>query len=236
MRTALWRCAVFALTGIALACSSGSESAATPTADAVLRQATQAMSALRSVSADVKFGPGITVAGVALTSASSKIQLPSDSDSLFKVKQGDFLVDLRVVTTNGHVYLKLPFSNFTELTPDQAKDIPNVSALFDPTSGLPAVLASGTGARLLGTEQIAGVDCYKVSTTYTASQLGQLLGTVKPAGDVQATIWVGRSDHNVRRVVLNGPLLEAGKVVQVEVDLHDFNKPVDIATPSPLPT
>jgi len=34
-------------------------------------------------------------------------------------------------------------------------------------------------------------------------------------------------------VNLNGPLLVAGKNVQVEVDLHDFNKPVTIATPSP---
>ena len=44
---------------------------------------------------------------------------------------------------------------------------------------------------------------------------------------------MGRSDHYVRKVNLNGPLLEAGKNVQVEVDLHDFNQPVTIATPSP---
>ena len=138
------------------------------------------------------------------------------------------------MTTGGHTYLRLPFSQFTEVSADEAANVPDLSRLFDPKSGLPAALQAGKDARYLGTEQVAGVDADKVSTTYTADQVGQLLGgAVKPAGDVQATIWVGRSDHYVRKVNLNGPLLEAGKNVQVEVDLHDFNQPVTIATPSP---
>src|SRR5436190_1910874 len=97
-------------------------------------------------------------------------------------------------------------------------------------AGLPAVLASGRDPKYQATEQLAGVDCDKVSTTYTADQVGSLMG-VKPAGDVQATIWAGRSDHLVRRVILAGPLLKAGSDVQVQVDFHDFNQPVVVATP-----
>lgn len=194
------------------------------------------MAGLHSVSADVKFGPGITVEGLALSSASSKIQLPGESDSVFKVKQGDFLIDLRVVTTGGHVYVRLPFAGFTEVPPAQAKEIPDVTTLLDLHSGLPAVLSAGKDTRYLGMEQVGGVDSDKVGTTYTADQLGQLLGGIKPAGDVKATIWAGRSDHYVRKVILSGPLVEAGKVVQVEVALHAFNQPVVIATPSPSPS
>lgn len=190
------------------------------------------MAGLQSVGADVKFGPGITIQNLALTSASSKIQLPGDSDTVFKVKQADFLVDVRVVTTGGHVYIRLPFSQFTEVPPEQAKEIPDLAALLNQRAGLPAVLASGTDSRYLGTEQVGGVDSDKVSTTYTAEQIGQLMGGVKPAGDVHATIWAGRSDHYVRKVILSGPLLEAGKVVQVEVSLHDFNQPVVITKPT----
>ena len=224
------------VTAVILLGCSGSTSSAPADPATVLRQAADAMAGLHSVIADVKFGPGITLAGVSLSSATSKIQLPRDSDSTFKVKQGDFLIDLRVVTTGGHVYLKLPFASFTEVTPGEAKEIPDVSSLFDPHSGLPAVLAAGKEPRSLGTEPVAGVDCNKVSTTYTADQLGQLLAGIKPAGDVQTTIWVGRSDHLIRKVVLSGPLLEAAKVVQLEVELHGFNQPVVIATPSVSPT
>ncbi len=196
----------------------------------MLRQAGQSMSSLHSVSVDVKFGPGVELQGLTLSSASSKIQLPGGSDTVFKVKQGDFLVDLRVVTTPGHVFVRLPFSRFTELSPDQAKEVPDLAQLFDGRSGLPAVLAAGQDPKYLGTEQVAGVDCDKVITTFAADQVASLLNA-KPAGDVKATIWAGRSDHLVRQVTLKGPLLEAGKDVQANVDFHDFNQPVAIATP-----
>ena len=226
------RCAALLLAGFVLACSGPGSPAPDPTA--VLRQAGQAMASLHSVSADVTFGAGISLQGLTLSSATTRVQLPGQSDTVIKVKQGDFLVDVRVVTTGGHVYLRLPFSQFTEVTADQAREVPDLSQLFDPKSGLPAALSAGTGTRYVGTQQIAGVDTDEVSTTYTADQVGALLGgAVKPAGDVQATIWVGRSDHYVRRVVLSGPLLTAGKDVKVQVDLHDFNQPVAIATPSP---
>jgi len=234
MREIIARSGALAVTGIVLACSSASSQPSDPTA--VLRQAAQAMAGLRSVSADVKFGPGITVEGLALSSASSKIQLPGESDSVFKVKQGDFLLDLRVVTTAGHVYVRLPFASFTEVPPAQAKQIPDITTLFDAHSGLPAVLSAGKDNKYLGMEKLDGVDSDKVGTTYTADQLGQLLGGIKPAGDVKATIWAGHTDHYVRKVVLSGPLVEAGKVVQVEVQLRAFNQPVVISTPSPSPS
>jgi hypothetical protein len=213
---------------LVLACSGPGQPPPDPTS--VLRQAGQSMSPLHSVSVDVKFGPGVELQGLTLSSASSKIQLPGGSDTVFKVKQGDFLVDLRVVTTPGHVFVRLPFSRFTELSPDQAKEVPDLAQLFDGRSGLPAVLAAGQDPKYLGTEQVAGVDCDKVSTTFAADQVASLLNA-KPAGDVKATIWAGRSDHLVRQVTLKGPLLEAGKDVQANVDFHDFNQPVAIATP-----
>ena len=227
------RSAALLLAGLVLACS-GPASPPAPDATTVLRQAGQAMGGLHSVAADVKFGSGIVVSGLTLSSATTKVQLPDQSDTVIKVKQGDFLVDLRVVTSGGHTYLKLPFSQFTEVTRAQAGEVPDLLQLFDSKSGLPAALPAGTGTRYLGTERLTGVDTDKVSTTYSADQVGQLLGgVVKPAGDVKATIWVGRSDHYVRRVNLNGPLLQAGKDVLVVVDLHDFNRPVTITTPSP---
>jgi hypothetical protein len=35
--------------------------------------------------------------------------------------------------------------------------------------------------------------------------------------------------------VLSGPLLEAGKKVEVQVDMHDFNQPVTISSPAVSP-
>lgn len=217
------------LAGLLLACSAQGSSAPNPTT--ILREAGQAMARLHSTAADVTFGSGVQLQGLTLTSATSKIQLPGESDTTFKVKQGDFLVDLRVVTASGHVYLRLPFSSFTELSQQQASEVPDLARLFDSRAGLPALLPAGEGATYVGSAQVAGTDTDEVSATYTAAQVGSLLGTVKPAGNVHTTIWAGQSDHLVRRVILKGPLLTAGKNVQVQVDLHDFNRPVAIAVP-----
>src|SRR6266540_4411644 len=192
----LTRSAALLLAGAVLACSGPGMPAPNPTT--VLQQAGQAMAGLRSVSADVKFGSGIVVDGLTLTSAATKVQVPDQSDTVFKVKQGDFLVDLRVLTAGGHVFLRLPFSQFTEVTAEEAKGVPDLSQLLDAKSGLAALLPAGKGTRYLGTEQVGGVDTDKIGTTYTADQVAQLLsGAAKPAGDVQATIWIGRSDHYV---------------------------------------
>jgi hypothetical protein len=218
---------------VAAACSG--PGASQPNPGQVLRDAGQAMSTVKSVKADVKFGSGIMLQGLTLTTASSQIQVPDQSDTTFKVKQGDFLVDVRVVTSGGHVYLRLPFSRFQQLSDQQAAEVPNVARLFEPGSGLPSLLAAGKNPAYQASEKIGDVECDKVSATYTAAQVGQLLAGSTPAGDVQATIWVARSDHLVRRVVLSGPLLEAGKKVEVQVDMHDFNQPVTISSPAVSP-
>ena len=226
------RSAALLLAGVVLACSGPGAPAPNPTT--VLRQAAQAMGGLHSVAADVKFGPGIQLEGLTLSSATTKVQLPGESDTVLKVKQGDFLVDVRIVTSNGHIFLRLPFSQFTEVSAEEARAVPDLSQLFDPKTGLPSVLPAGTDPKDLGTEQIGGVDTDKVSATYPAGVVGQMLGgAVQPAGDIVATIWVATSDHLVRRVILTGPFLEKGKDVRVQIDLRDFNKPVTVTTPTP---
>ena len=225
--------AALALMLLTAACSG--PGASQPNPSQVLRDAGKAMSTVKSLKADVKFGPGVTLQGLTLTTASSEVQVPDQSDTIFKVKQGDFLVDVRVVTTGGHVYLRLPFSRFQQLSDQQAAEIPNLARLFEPGSGLPSVLAAGKNPAYQGTEKVGDTDTDKVAATYSAAQIGQLLAGASPAGDVHATVWVGQADHLVRRVVLAGPLLQAGKDVQVQVDLHDFNRPVTITSPAASP-
>jgi hypothetical protein len=222
------------MTAVLLLAGCSGPGASQPDPAQVLKAAGQAMSTIKSVKADTTFGPGVTLQGLSLTTATSTIQLPDQSDTTFKVKQGDFLVDVRVVTAGGHVYLRLPFSRFSELSESQAAEIPNLSRLFDPQAGLPSLLPAGRSPSYQGTEKAGDAQSDRVATSYGAAEVGRLLG-VTPAGPVNATIWAGQSDHLVRRVVLSGPLLEAGKNVRVQVDLHDFNQPVTITAPSVSP-
>ena len=215
---------------LAAACS-GSSPAPNPAAE--LRQSAAAMGSVKTVAADVKFGGGLAYQGFTLDSASSKIKLPSASDTIIKVKQQDFLVDLEVISVDGHVYFKAPFSKYQEISASEAAALPDLAALFDPTKGLPGVMAAGRSPQASGTEKVGGVDCDKITTSYTADQVAQVLGGgLKPSGDIAATLWVGASDHLLRRVKLSGPLVASSSSASADVTLHDFNAPVTITAPA----
>jgi hypothetical protein len=223
---------VIGLLGVALAACSGPGSSP-PDASALLRQSSTAMSSVHSLSADVKFGPGLVYQGFTLAAAQTQIALPSSSDTTIKVKQQDFLVDLRVITVDGHVFVKVPFGKFSEVTPQQSAELPDMATLFDSQKGLPALLASGHGPSFAGSEKVGSIDCDKIQTTYTADQVAALITGLQPAGDIKATLWIGRSDHRLYRVLLTGPLLEAGKDTSVDITMHDYDAPVTVVRPTP---
>jgi lipoprotein LprA len=221
-------CAAVACLLIA-ACSVGAAPANPAT---VLRDAGKAMGQLKTVAADIKVTKGVvTVDNFRLASASTKMRLPADSDTSIKVMQSDFLVDIRLVTLNGHYYAKLPFYGFAELTPQQASQFPDISRIFDPARGMPVVIPQGQKPKLDGTEKLDGVDTDRVVTTFTPDQISQMLG-LKPAGEIATTLWIGQKDRLILKVVLTGLLSQTDKPATIEVHLKDFNNPVDIQDPT----
>lgn len=219
---------------LAAACSGSGSGSGGPDPARLLRESAAATGSVQTVSADVVFGQGLSFQGFTLVSAVSRLKLPADSDSTFKVKQNDFLVDVRVVAVGGAVYLKVPFTPFTQLPPEQAASLPDPARLLDPSRGLPALMPKAKNPSLgSSVEQVDGIDCDRVSGTYAAADVGAALGgSVKPAGDVKASFWIARKDHLVRRASLAGQLVEAGRSTTVEVRLHDYNAPLEIAKPA----
>ena len=135
---------------VALALLSACGGSPPPSVDAAktLRDAASAMAALKTVNASLKFTKGaISFQGFTLVGAKASIRLPGDSDTAYTVKQQDLAIGLEVVISGGHVYLHLPFSSYQELTGAQAAAIPDAAKLFDPLTGLPAMIPAGRGAR-----------------------------------------------------------------------------------------
>jgi len=198
-----------------------------------LREGGAAMAKLKSVNASLKFTKGsVSFRGFQLMTAKSALRLPADSDTTYTVRQQDVQIALQVIISGGHVYLHLPFSGYNELTGVDAADIPDLAKLFDAANGLPAVIPAGRSPKYLGAEQVDGVDSHKVQATYSAGQVHSMLPQLSSSGDVVAVIWIGGSDHLIRKAVLSGPFGDSGAASSVEVDLSGFNGSVVIATPS----
>lgn len=207
-----------------------------PSIDAakVLRDGGAAMGQVKTVSATLKLTKGvISLQGFALVNARASVRLPSDSDTVYTVRQQDILIALEVVIAGGHVYLHVPFSTFQELQGSQAAAFPDMARLFDPTTGLAAVIPAGASPKYVSTDQLDGKSAYQVSTSYTPEQIHGLLSQLSSSGLVSAKVWVAVSDHMIRKAVLDGPFGDGGKEAVVEVDITGFNGAVIISSPTP---
>jgi hypothetical protein len=199
-----------------------------------LRDGGAAMANLKTVKATLTFTKGkISFQGFELVKATASVRLPADSDSVYTVRNQDFLIGLEVVITGGHVYLRPPLSAFTEVTGANAAEIPDLAKLFDVKTGLPAIIPAGANPKYVGVDKVGNVDSHEVTATYTAAQIQGLLPQLKSSGDVTATIWVGGSDHLIRKAILDGPFGDGGAVSTVEVDISGFDSAVTIASPLP---
>ena len=199
-----------------------------------LRDAASAMAKLSTLKANLKFTKGaISFQGFTLVGARASVRLPGDSDTIYTVKQQDLAISLEVVIAGGHVYLHLPFSTYQEMQGSQAAAIPDLAKLFDPTTGLPAIIPAGRNLSDAGADKVDGVDVQKINATYSADQLRSMFAQLSSSVDVKAVVWVGVSDHLIRKAQLDGAFGDGGKEAAVEVDISGFNAAVNITPPTP---
>ena len=217
---------------ILVAACGGSQPAVDPAR--TLRDAATAMGKLNTVKADLKFTKGaISFQGFTLVMAKTSVRLPADSDTVYTVKQQDLAISLEVVIAGGHVYLHLPFSTYQELQGSQAAAVPDLAKLFDPTTGLPAIIPAGRNLSDAGPDKVDGVDVQKINATYSADQVHSMFAELSSSVDVKAVVWVDISDHLIRKAQLDGAFGDGGKEAAVEVDISGFNAAVNIAPPTP---
>lgn len=199
----------------------------------VLRDGGAAMASLKTVTATLKFTRGaVSFQGLTLVTAKASVRLPNDSDTVYTVKQQDVTIGLEVVISGGHIYLHVPFSSFREVSGPDAATIPDLAKLFDPATGLPAVIPAGSKATYVTTEAIDGVNCYYVTADYKPEQIRNMLWQLNSNGVVHAKLWVAIGDHFIRKAVLDGAFGDGGKDASVEVGLKNFNGDVTITPPS----
>ena len=199
----------------------------------LLQAAAGTTAALTSVQLDLKFGPGFQVQGVDLVSAAGKFRAPTDSDLVAKTRTAQGFLQPEILTTGDQIYIKLfQLQAFQPLSPAEAQQYPVITRMLDKKTGIAPAIARGRDPKLAGSEQVDGLDCYKIEALYGPAEMNQALAPLSLKGDVKTVLWIDKSEHLVRKVRFEGPLLASGKDSFAEVHLHDFNRPVDIPSPS----
>ena len=139
-------------------------------------------------------------------------------------------VDVPVVSVNGKVYAKLPFTrSFAEVNPADY-GAPDPAQLMDPDTGLSTWLTDATGID----EGDPVRDGELVLRSYTGSLPGEVIDASIPSADADAefpaTFQIDE-DGRLRAVEISGPFYGSKGTVDYTVSVDDYGTDKDITKP-----
>src|SRR2546430_5398970 len=108
-----------------------------------------------------------------------------------------------------------------------------MAKLFDPATGLPAVIPLGTDPKYVSTDQVSGQDTYQIATSYTADQVRSLLSDLSSDGPVAAHVWIGTSDHLIRKATLDGAFGDGGREAAAHDPSSHLHRTASVSIPAP---
>ncbi|MFA6300680.1 MAG: LppX_LprAFG lipoprotein [Nocardioides sp.] len=173
-------------------------------------------------------------------------ELPEEVDGVLEAKgvathapafDGDLVVvvngldvDVPVVSVDGKVYAKLPFTvSFAEVNPADY-GAPDPAQLMDPDTGLSGWLAEATGIE----EGDRVRDGQIVLSSYSGSLPGDVVDASIPSADADADFPVTfqiDEDGRLRSVEISGPFYGAKGTVDYTVSVDDYGTEQDITKP-----
>ncbi len=174
-------------------------------------------------------------------------QKPLDSQGTVGIDIGFFKIEIKFVTVDGDFYMTDPetgewilgasASDFLPLNPSDFADAENFVG--------PDLLAESDKLTLEGTEEVDGIEAYRITASADSGSVAMLEGI---DGDLDMTFWVGVEDGLLHRIMANGKLgipetgadqsdslfggLGGGDTgFEILIEYSDFNVPFQIEAP-----
>ena len=177
-------------------------------------------------SADVPEG------GTALVGGRGSAVRPGQFEGSLEVSFGGTTATVEVISTDGTVYAKLPFSSaYAETDPAQF-GFGDPGLFMDPDEGVSNLLLKATGARLTGTSRIDSEVVQDVEASIPGTIVGDLLVSADPRMPVDATFSIVTESGELRRAVVTGPFFDKDVESTFTIVLDRYGEEVDIRAPS----
>ena len=186
-----------------------------------LREAAQAMSALKSVGFTLE-SDGKTP--VIVKGGDMKLLRSGDAEGTLTVEQQGQNVEMKVVALGDSIYLDAGTGGWRKLPKALAAAMYDPSAVLDPQRGIPMLLSSAASPEPQAVEKVGGKDAYRVGAKLPKGQIAGLIPGID--ADLDGQVWVGKADHRLLKV--RGQFPKGGAVV---ISFTEFDAPYKISAP-----
>ncbi len=174
-------------------------------------------------------GGGTPIAmGIEMTKASGDLVKPDKLKTVIVGTAAGFSIQVQVITVGGATYMTNPLSGNWELLPSTFQ----VLSVFDPASGVAAIMKEIAGAVRLADEDLGGTLCYHLSGDVDSSKLAAIAGSSAQGVTIKAEVWIAQSDFLPRQIKLTGKITATEKdgIVRT-LTFSAYNEDVKIEKP-----
>jgi hypothetical protein len=138
------------------------------------------------------------------------------------------IIQVQVITIGNETYMTNPLSGKWELLPNEF----HVLSVFDPATGVAAIMKNMSGATRLNDEEIGGKTCYHISGSVDSGELNAISGSSIQGIEDKADVWISRDDFLPQVIKLEGRITETEKEGIIRtLSFTDYNLETKIEKP-----
>jgi hypothetical protein len=174
-------------------------------------------------------GGGTPIAmGLEMTSADGDVVRPDRLKATISGKFSGMFLEVQLISVGEDIYMTNPLSGKWELLPTQF----SVLKVFDPNTGITAIMKGMVDLTRLDDEKVEGISCYHLGGSIDSDKLRPITVSSVEGVAIPIEIWIGEEDFLVRHIKLEGKITE-GEVEGIirTLTLSGFNKEVSIEVP-----
>jgi len=199
-------------------------------ADAILEEAAERMGSVDGFAFVLEHENGTTtiVRGLSMERASGRVSGGDRMEAEIRTRAGPINVNLRVIVLPEGGWLTNPFTGQWE------SEALSLFGVFDPGSGVTALLRDLDDAVLVGRENVGGNPTHRIDASVPSGALWALVPQAVPGRTLTVRTWIGVEDSLVHRVEIVGALeAEDAESVVRRITLSEFGTQTAIEAPVP---
>jgi lipoprotein LprG len=166
---------------------------------------------------------------ILMTKLSGDIVSPDKLQATISGTYSGAAIEVKLVTVSGKTYMTNPISGIWEAAPDSFK----VLSVFDPGTGVAAIIKGLTDTENLGDDKVGSSKCYHLKGNVLSETLAPLTGTTATGVKIGAEVWIDKKTFLVSQVKLTGKITDSETDgITRTLNFTNYNKNIDIELPT----